>query len=155
LTSETECNGIETIMSASHKLNWQSALPHVLRLADRSVESDRSVEPAVSIVDGWRLELRRVEHAGANVIAVLVHQDATLTDEELKRRFRLTPAEVRVARLLAQRRRNDEIARELFISPHTTRRHTESVLLKLNVSSRTRVAACLESGLGPDATGLL
>lgn len=60
--------------------------------------------------------------------------------EELGAEYSLTPAESRLATLLAEGRSNAEIADELFISPHTARRHTEKVLLKLNVRSRAQVA---------------
>lgn len=59
--------------------------------------------------------------------------------------FRLTLQEARVAVLLARRRTNREIARELGISPHTARHHTESVLRKLNVHTRREVAARLST----------
>jgi DNA-binding CsgD family transcriptional regulator len=62
-----------------------------------------------------------------------------LADPELRERYRLTAQEIRVARALAQSLRNDEIARRLGISPHTTRRHTEHVLDKLGVTSRAQV----------------
>src|SRR5690606_32854260 len=65
------------------------------------------------------------------------------SDEALRARFGLTRQETRVARLLAARRTNAEIAATLPISPSTARRHTEQVLAKLNVASRTDVEARL------------
>ena len=66
--------------------------------------------------------------------------------------FGLTSQETRVALLLAERRKNREIAEALFISPHTARHHTESVLRKLGVRSRTDVRATLAGeGAGEDA----
>lgn len=56
---------------------------------------------------------------------------------------RLTPRELEVARLLARRATDAEVAAALGISWHTVRRHTERVLAKLGVTSRTRVAAAL------------
>jgi DNA-binding CsgD family transcriptional regulator len=56
-------------------------------------------------------------------------------------RFGLTQREAAVARLLAEGRSNAEIARELSISSHTARHHTENVLVKLGVRSRAQVAA--------------
>ena len=52
----------------------------------------------------------------------------------------LTKKEANVARLLARGLTNDEIARELFISPHTARHHTQAVLNKLGIKSRRLVA---------------
>lgn len=54
-------------------------------------------------------------------------------------RFGLTPREAQVARRLALRRTNSEIARELHVSGHTARKHTERVLRKLRIHSRRDV----------------
>lgn len=67
------------------------------------------------------------------------HDEATA--EALRSRFGLTRQQSRVALLLAARRSTDEIARELFVSPHTVRRHVEQVLDRLGVSRRTDVEA--------------
>jgi DNA-binding CsgD family transcriptional regulator len=69
--------------------------------------------------------------------------DATLLADQ----FRLTHRESDVAHLLARGRSNTHIAEELGISPFTARRHTERVLMKLNVRSRAEVSAKL-LGLG-------
>jgi DNA-binding CsgD family transcriptional regulator len=60
-------------------------------------------------------------------------------------RFKLTPKEAQVCLLLGRGKSNDEIARELFISPHTARRHTEHILYKLKVRSRAEVGPKLLS----------
>jgi DNA-binding CsgD family transcriptional regulator len=51
-----------------------------------------------------------------------------------------------VARLIADDRTNDQIAKELCISPHTARHHTERILAKLGASSRTQVRTTLVGG---------
>jgi DNA-binding CsgD family transcriptional regulator len=61
-------------------------------------------------------------------------------DAELQAAFGLTRAELRVARLVARGLSNAEIAAELSISPHTARRHTERIFLKLEVQARAEVA---------------
>jgi DNA-binding CsgD family transcriptional regulator len=61
--------------------------------------------------------------------------------------FRLTEREVEVALLLAERRRNAEIARALGISVHTARHHIERVLGKLGDCKRGDVQRVLRSGL--------
>lgn len=66
-----------------------------------------------------------------------------LSDDELRERYALTEREIEVARLLAEGRRNAEIARRLGISPFTARNHTERVLAKLRVSNRAKVAGVL------------
>ncbi len=52
-------------------------------------------------------------------------------------RFGLTPREVEVLRLVAQGRRNSEIAGRLYISSHTVDRHIEHIFTKLAVRNRT------------------
>jgi two-component system response regulator NreC len=60
----------------------------------------------------------------------------------------LTPREVEVLRLLAQRRTDREIADELFISPKTAGFHVANILGKLGVANRREAAAlALREGL--------
>lgn len=62
-----------------------------------------------------------------------------MSTEELCACFGLTKAEARVAALIGRGLSNAEIATQLYISPHTARRHTERILLKLQVRSRAEV----------------
>ena len=55
----------------------------------------------------------------------------------------LSKRELEVAHLLASGLRNREVAESLGVSEHTARRHTERVLRKLGVTSRSAVAALL------------
>jgi DNA-binding CsgD family transcriptional regulator len=59
--------------------------------------------------------------------------------DALENRFDLTPRQAEVAQLLAQRKTNREIAEALCISRHTARHHTEAVLRKLGIQTRTEV----------------
>jgi DNA-binding CsgD family transcriptional regulator len=61
----------------------------------------------------------------------------------LRDRFGLTAQELAVARLMAERRTNEEIGAALGISPHTARTHAERVRRKLGVARRTDVSAAL------------
>jgi DNA-binding CsgD family transcriptional regulator len=58
----------------------------------------------------------------------------------------LTPREAEVALLLAKGASNRDLAAALTISPHTARHHVQSVLDKLDVSSRSAVAHVLLRG---------
>lgn len=59
--------------------------------------------------------------------------------EDLRKRYRLTPRQAQVALLMAERRTDKEIARDLGIRPNTVRRHCAMVLTKLGVHSRHEV----------------
>jgi DNA-binding CsgD family transcriptional regulator len=65
-------------------------------------------------------------------------------EDRLQAKFGFTPAEARVALLLAARKSNREIAAELSVTQHTARRHTEKVMLKLAVHRRTDVQSALD-----------
>ena len=74
--------------------------------------------------------------------------------DSLRARYGLTVRELQVASLIMHRLSNDEIARMLTISPHTARHHTENVLAKLGVRSRTGLRRLVSAGgtaplLGP------
>jgi DNA-binding CsgD family transcriptional regulator len=68
-----------------------------------------------------------------------------VSDGELRDRFGLTPAEIRVAKRLANGHSSKEIAQQLGITLHTVRRHTEKVFMKLGVRSRAEAAARLHA----------
>jgi DNA-binding CsgD family transcriptional regulator len=53
----------------------------------------------------------------------------------------LTPREAEVLGWIARGRTNRDIARLLFISPHTVRKHVENIFEKLDVRTRTAAAA--------------
>ena len=75
----------------------------------------------------------------------LIRSVTDTREGELARRFGLTRREVQVAALLAQGRSNQAIARELKISAHTARHHTQRVLSKLQVHSRGEAGAKIRS----------
>lgn len=79
------------------------------------------------------------------VVIVLAEplQNLKPADDRLLQKYGLTVKEQRVAFLLAANKTNEEIAQDLFISPHTARHHTQSVLSKLGVRSRREVAGRL------------
>jgi len=70
----------------------------------------------------------------------------TTTQSDLCKEFGLTRREAEVAELLSQGRSNQAIARELKISEHTARHHTQRILSKLEVHSRGEAGAKLRGG---------
>jgi DNA-binding NarL/FixJ family response regulator len=60
---------------------------------------------------------------------------------------KLTQREVEVLRLMAQGRTNRQIARSLFVSVSTVKKHVQRIISKLEVSDRTQ-AAVKANGLG-------
>ena len=55
-------------------------------------------------------------------------------------RLGLTVREAQIARLLARRATNREIAEQLDVSPHTVRHHVENIFSKLGIHSRRSIA---------------
>jgi DNA-binding CsgD family transcriptional regulator len=85
------------------------------------------------------------EPAGVLVLVEPLFREP-IPDADLRAAFGLTRQEIRIAREIADGRRNDEIAARLGISRHTARRHTEHVLDKLGVASRAQVAERITRG---------
>lgn len=85
---------------------------------------------------------------GALLIALERLPPEPLSDEALEARFCLSKKESRIAGLLVEGRSNDAIAHRLFISPHTARHHTESILCKLGAHSRAKAVSKLLRGNG-------
>ena len=133
---------------------------HLQRVARRMAQLGQQDDPGDGLsvsVDGMvqtRLARYRVRgaragktlaDAGAPVLVIADRDPAPLVAlEEVQEQFNLTPREAEVARLLARRKTNKEIAEALCISPHTARHHTEAVLDKLDIYSRRKVAARLK-----------
>lgn len=81
------------------------------------------------------------------VVTLTASREAPLPDSQtLRERFSLTRRQVEVARLLAERKSNPEMAEALCISEHTVRSHVEAVMGKVGVSDRREIAARLRSG---------
>ena len=64
-------------------------------------------------------------------------------------REHLVRLEREILDLIAQGRKNPEIARDLFLSPKTVRNHVSNILHKLQVADRTEaIIRAREAGLG-------
>lgn len=80
---------------------------------------------------------------GPHVMVVVVERCRIPSEEELRSQFKLTPRESEVARLLADRLSDEEIAGRLDIRINTARCHSYRVLGKLGVHSRNDVRTVL------------
>jgi DNA-binding CsgD family transcriptional regulator len=122
-------------LSASALTAEADGQPAMVRLVAAGKDRFRLVVQLLAVGVGEATPLATVERVPSG----------GLCQRTLRERYRLTEKEARVALLLVQRRSNAEIAAELDISPHTARRHTENVMLKLNVSSRFSVESALRA----------
>jgi DNA-binding CsgD family transcriptional regulator len=126
-----------------------------LVFAAASILKEMAVAPSIRAVrevrigeKSYRLEGRRLQtladSAGPILLVHVEPMQAELPPADvLQKRFGLTRKEACVARLIAEDQTNEEIATQLSISPHTARHHTERVLAKLDVRSRTKVRNAL------------
>jgi len=150
-------------------LDWAARPVHETAALHRLIQADGEsgrVRDAIFDVGRQAGRARRAIHGdlrtrtecyrviGSPVAASLTGEDAilvsvqrvdpiTLADAELRTRFRLTPRELQVARLLARGLSNEEIAATLQRSRFTVRRHTERVLEKLAIQRRGQVGSRL------------
>ena len=92
--------------------------------------------------------IRHPAGAGRGLTLILAERPGSRdrSAAELRGEFGLTPAESQVALLLARGRSNAAISAELSIAESTARRHTEKVLAKLRVRSRSEVPGKVRAG---------
>lgn len=79
---------------------------------------------------------------------VQLHPPDTANNESaraLERISMLTPAESKIARLVAAGHANDEIARDLGVSKNTVRAHLRSVFHRLGITGRARLAPLFQA----------
>jgi len=126
---------IVTNLPASAVRDGRVGGPAIVRLVGVGEDRFRLVVELLATESGEPMPVATVERVPAGGVS----------RASLRERYRLTEKETRVAFLLAQRRSNAEIAEALKISPHTARRHTENVMLKLNVNSRFSVESALRA----------
>jgi DNA-binding CsgD family transcriptional regulator len=99
---------------------------------------------------GAREQLRQAETVFASLGArgwiTRVNDELRASGATLRRNTddeQLTPAELRIATLVAQGRSNKEVASILFLSPKTIEFHLGRIYRKLDVANRTALAAAL------------
>lgn len=119
-----------------------------LRRAGRRVDSRLRLRSALELFDGlgavpWS-DRTRVELAASGERAA--RRDPTVAE-------RLTPQELQIALAVGEGRTNKQVAASLFLSPKTIEYHLHNVYRKLDVRSRTQLAARLggESALAHGA----
>jgi DNA-binding CsgD family transcriptional regulator len=77
------------------------------------------------------------------IVAIETVGASPMTNDALRGKFRLTMREIEVARLIAAGKTNREVADALSIRPNTAWRHTERVLAKLGVHTRSAVGPAM------------
>lgn len=92
-----------------------------------------SIDEMRALRDQLRKQQSALSYQGGN--------GAQGAEPDLRARYGLTHREVQVAMLIAKGRSNSAIARELRISVHTARHHTQRILTKLGVHSRAEAGA--------------
>ena len=88
--------------------------------------------------------------SGATRLADRAHTELEMSGahprrERITGRDALTPSELRVARLAAEGRTNNQVAQALFVTPKTVDTHLSRVYSKLGISSRRDLANALEA----------
>jgi DNA-binding CsgD family transcriptional regulator len=122
-------------------------LPTPLQRLHRELLRQTPMEPGR--VHGWdddgAIGVSTRQVGGREVVFVTLLRPAweLLDDRELARAAGLAPRQVAVARRLARRLTDVEIAADLGLRLSTTRRYAEAVMGKLQVHSRRDVAAAL------------
>ena len=125
--------GVANTVGRNRAPDWTKASRHV----DIRTASGTYRVAATLVPDGF-LEARSAVIAFTEKLT-----PGPLDSESLASRFGLTSREIQTAQLVARGYSTRQIANEMGISFNTARRHTEHVLLKLNVHSRAAVAARL------------
>jgi DNA-binding CsgD family transcriptional regulator len=129
-------------MYDSENIDWSVAGGHVaLCISYGNAQSARPRRAGPRDAAGALLSLL-LPALKLGVTMRLAHDQETATPLTLAR-FGLTRREAQIARLLARRATNREIADELDVSPHTVRHHVERIFAKLGVNSRRSIAETL------------
>lgn len=93
-------------------------------------------------IDGteYGLHVTEIGQRPGHVLAIVRPLQPTwLTDLDLRKRYGLTKRQIEVARLLAERRSDKEIAKALRIRENTVGAHVQMVMIKLGIGRRKDV----------------
>jgi DNA-binding CsgD family transcriptional regulator len=125
----------------SENIDWSVAGGHVCLCVSYSntLTSVRSRRTSPRAAAGALLKLL-LPAVKVGVTMRLAH-DREVAAELTLARFGLTRREAQIARLLARRATNREIAEQLDVSRHTVRHHVENIFAKLGVHSRRSIVA--------------
>lgn len=116
------------------------ALGAVQRRMKKRSEARNTFEAALEIFEGF----------GAALWAVRARDELRRISGRAKTPGALTPAEERVAALVAEGKTNREVAAALFLSDRTVEGHLSHIFGKLGVRSRTQLARALASHFGQE-----
>jgi len=128
---------------------WSSRAPAANPAPPRPTASDYLVSGHSYRLSASFLGTDVLSGGGAIVVVVERFGPPPFPAALLRERYNLTSREIEVARLLAEGETNLEVAAALGVSAATARHHTESVMLKLGVSARGKIAvivAALRTG---------
>ena len=116
----------------------------LLKAALRLVDAGEAQPATIAKVGEkeFRVIAERHEYHGW-IVLLMEEPPRSPCDYTLMTQFDLTDRQVQVARLLADRYSDREIAEELGITLSTASSHTENVMRKLDVSRRKDIAALL------------
>jgi DNA-binding NarL/FixJ family response regulator len=117
-----------------------------LAAVGETAQATTELQRAATVLDGCgatrrrdaaEQELRRLGHRR-------LHRRTRPGDADAAGLAALTGRELEIARLVADRRTNVQIAAELFLSPKTVETHIRNLFGKLDVSSRVEIARVVE-----------
>jgi DNA-binding CsgD family transcriptional regulator len=129
-------------------------LTKLLEAAFRLLDSGASVPLDTIRIGGrdFRVIAERHEQQGW-ILVLMPEPDPVPCVYTLMERYGLTERQVEVARLLAERYTDREMADALGVTLATAQRHAQNVMKKLRVSSRKDVAALLRESCPENGSG--
>jgi len=143
-------SALKKIKESSNKIEWNLFWNNILHYGSEIVKNTNIINNKTkkiqcdisgNIYDVLFVLLNDNVVAGKRCVVILVSEKInSINLSDLQVRFKLTPKEAEVTRLLAKGLPNKEIAQQIGLSPHTIRRHTEHIFEKLGINSRAEVA---------------